>query len=69
MDNFKGDILNVSIFFALSDSRFSNLNQILSYPNKPYINGNFIYSALRWCTKSQFRDFNPCGWFCGPGSS
>ncbi len=23
--------------------------QILSYHNKPYINGNIIYSAFRWC--------------------
>ncbi len=32
------------------------LNQILSYPNKPYINGKrFIYSAFRWCINLNFK--------------
>ncbi len=42
LNNFKGDFLNIAFFFAPSDSRYLNLNQILSYPNKPYIYGNLF---------------------------
>ncbi len=31
-----------------------NLSQILSYHNKPYINGKLIYSAFRWCINLNF---------------
>ncbi len=27
----------------------------MSYPNKPYINGRFIYSAFRWCINLNFK--------------
>ncbi len=30
------------------------LSQILSYHNKPYINGNIMYSAFRWCINLNF---------------
>ncbi len=43
----KGISQYLDIFFAPSDSRYSNsciLDKILSYPNKPYINGKLIYS-------------------------
>ncbi len=40
------------------------LNQILSNPNKPHINGKLIYSASRWCNLK----IDPYDWFCGPGS-
>ncbi len=45
LNNFKGDFLNVLIFL---------LPQILSYHNKPYINGKLIYSALRCCININF---------------
>ncbi len=31
-----------------------NLSQILSYHNKPYINGKLIYSAFMWCINLNF---------------
>ncbi len=37
--------------------------QILS---KPYINGNIIYSAFRWCWP--FWKTDPYDWICAPGS-
>ncbi len=40
-------------------SGFDNF-QILSYHNKPYINGNSIYS--------DFTKIDPFDWFCAPGS-
>ncbi len=43
LDNFKGDFLNIYIFFAPSDSRLSNSCISAKYgPNKPYINGKLI---------------------------
>ncbi len=44
------------IVFAPLYSRFSNscISQILSYPNKPYINGKLIYSAFRWYINLNF---------------
>ncbi len=46
-------IFSIFRFFASSDSRFTNI--VWSYcPNKPYINGNIIYSASRWCINLNF---------------
>ncbi len=39
LNNFKDDFLNISIFLHPQIPDF----QILSYHNKPYINGNIIY--------------------------
>ncbi len=39
--------------FHISNSCIST--QILSYPNKPYINGKLIYSAFRWCINPYFK--------------
>ncbi len=44
---------------------FQIVVQILSYPNKPYINGKLSYSAFRWCINLNFKKID---WFCGPGS-
>jgi len=43
-------------------------NQILSYPNKPQINGKLIYPAFMWCLNLNFKKCTPCDWFCGLGS-
>ncbi len=34
--------------------KYLYLGQILSYHNKPYINGKLIYSAFRWCIHLNF---------------
>ncbi len=40
------------------------LGQILSYPNKPYINGNIMYSAFRWCINlKKKKKNNTYDWF------
>ncbi len=55
MDNCKGDFLNIFIFFAPSDSRFSKSCMSATYcPYKPYINGKFIYSAFKLCINLNF---------------
>ncbi len=46
-NNFKDDFLNIQIFLHPQIPDF----QILS---KPYINGNMIYSAFRWCINLNF---------------
>ncbi len=51
------------IFDFFSPSDFP----ILSYHNKPYINGNIIYSAFRWCINLNLK-MHPYDWFCAPGS-
>ncbi len=45
-----------SIFWVFCTLRFQifNLGQILSYTNKPYINGKLIYLAFRWCINLNF---------------
>ncbi len=44
-DNFKGDFLNILSFLHPQIPDFQIVvSQILSYPNKPYINGKLIYS-------------------------
>ncbi len=50
-NNFKGDFLNMQMFLhpQIPDV------QILS---KPYINGNMIYSAFRWCITLSFTKLN-----------
>ncbi len=45
LNKFKDDFLNIQIFLH---PQIPDL-QILSDHNKPYINGNIIYSAFRWC--------------------
>ncbi len=45
LDKFKDNFLNISIFFAPSDSRFSKT----CISAKPYINGKPIHSAFGWC--------------------
>ncbi len=54
-------------FVAPSDSKFSNscLDQILSDPNKPYINGQLI--SFRFLLIYKWWNI-PYVWFCGPGS-
>ncbi len=42
-----------SIFWFFCTLRFQ-IFQILSYHNKPYINGKIIYSAFRWCINLNF---------------
>ncbi len=64
MDNFKGDFLNILIFLHPQIPDF----QILSYPNKPYINGKLIYSAFIFCTNLNLEKNDTYDWFCGPGS-
>ncbi len=56
LDNFKGDFLNILIFFAPSDSDFQI---VVSRPNivQTYINGKIIYSDFRWCINFNFRKF------------
>ncbi len=50
MDNFKRCFSHYLDFFAPSDSRLSNSYISAKYcPDKPYIHGKLIYSALR-CT-------------------
>uniref|UniRef100_A0A673N4U7 Cyclin-like domain-containing protein n=1 Tax=Sinocyclocheilus rhinocerous TaxID=307959 RepID=A0A673N4U7_9TELE len=39
-----------------------NSHHVLSYPNKPYINGKIIYSAF------MMQKIDPYDWFCAPGS-
>ncbi len=40
--------------------------QILSYHNKPYINGKLMYTAFRCCIHLKIRKNDPCDWCCGP---
>ncbi len=49
----------IFIFFTLRFQIFKwlYLGQILSYHNKPYINGNLIYSDFRWCINLDFTKF------------
>ncbi len=55
-DNFKGNFLNIRIFFALSDYRFSS-----SYISAKYFpiltshNEKLIYSAFRLCINLSFQ--------------
>ncbi len=49
-----------SVFNASPVTRGFDDFQILSYHNKPYINGNIIYS--------DFTKVYPFDWFCAPGS-
>ncbi len=35
------------------------LDQILSYPNNPYINGKHIHSDFRWCINLSFKTIVP----------
>ncbi len=50
LNNFKDDFLNISIFLH---PQIPDL-QILYDHNKPYINGNIIYSDFRWCINLSF---------------
>ncbi len=43
-----------SIFRFFCTLRFQ-IYKILSYHNKPYINGKIIYSAFRWCIHFNFQ--------------
>ncbi len=43
-----------SIFRFFCTLRFQ-IFKILSYHNKPYINGKLIYSAFRWCINLDFK--------------
>ncbi len=43
-----------SIFWFFCTLGFQ-IFQILSYHNKPYINGKLIYSAFRWCINLNFK--------------
>ncbi len=57
-----------SIFrFFLCTVRFQ-IFKILSYHNKPYINGKLIYSAFRRCINLDLKKIDPYDWFCAPGS-
>ncbi len=57
-----------SIFRFFCSLRFQIL-QILSYHNKPYINGKLIYSDdFRWCINLNFKKLTLCDWFCGLGA-
>uniref|UniRef100_A0A8C1WU42 non-specific serine/threonine protein kinase n=1 Tax=Cyprinus carpio TaxID=7962 RepID=A0A8C1WU42_CYPCA len=56
------DVISEEGKAAVNHGRVSlYLGQILSDPNKPYINGKIIYSF-------QLRAFDPYDWFCGPWS-
>ncbi len=45
-----------SVFWVFCTLRFQ-IFQILSYHNKPHINGKLIYSAFRWCINLNFEKF------------
>ncbi len=66
LENFKGDFLNISIFFCSpSDSRFSNScisAKYCPFHNKPYIHRKLIYLPFR----SKKND--PDDWFYGTES-
>ncbi len=44
----------LKVIFSVFRFFFIYLCQILSYSNKPYINGKLIYSAFRWCINLNF---------------
>ncbi len=43
------------IFWFFLHPQIPDFSQILSYPNKPYINGKFIYSAFKLCINLNFK--------------
>ncbi len=65
LDNFKGDFLNIWIFFAPSDSRYSSC---ISAKYCPIITNHTSMESSFIQYKSQFQKIDPYDWFCGPGS-
>ncbi len=66
LDNFNGDFLSISIFFAPSDSRFSN--NCISSKYCPIHQRKAYLFSFQMIYKSQFRRIDPYDWVCGPGS-
>ncbi len=61
--------LNVifSIFRFFLYPLITDLGRILSYPNKPFINGKLIYSAFRWCINLNLSFCTLVTWFVVQG--
>ncbi len=51
----------------IADFQIVETQKILSYPNKPYINGKLIYLPCMWCIIPKKQNY-PYDWFCGPES-
>ncbi len=58
----------LTIFFFFLRHQIPDYSQILSYPNKPYINGKLIYSYDVGYKSQFFKKKDPYDWFYGPGS-